>query len=136
VAPRAGGADGDRAAEVTGCRAWLTGGTFGPEASVLAPLLVSSVTVGALLLALKTGRLAVRRSAHDGGVDGRPGRDGLYPRRPTQSSAQAPDNAGTCSTHVRAVLPAWSRLAVSQQSAACGRVHRWRIGARPLDKLI
>jgi hypothetical protein len=25
-----------------------------------------------------------------------------------------------CSSHVRAVLPAWSRLAVSQQSAACG----------------
>jgi uncharacterized protein len=43
-----------------GAEAWLTGGTFGPEASVFALLLVSSVTVGALSLARKTGRLAVR----------------------------------------------------------------------------
>jgi uncharacterized protein len=42
-----------------GAEAWLTGGTFGPEASVFALLLVSSVTVGALSLARKTGRLAV-----------------------------------------------------------------------------
>ena len=43
-----------------GAEAWLTGGTFGPEASVFALLLVSSVTVGALWLAWKTGRFAVR----------------------------------------------------------------------------
>lgn len=35
---------------------WLTGGTFGPEASVLALLLISLVTVGALVLAHLTGR--------------------------------------------------------------------------------
>jgi membrane protease YdiL (CAAX protease family) len=39
--------------------AWLTGGTFGPEASVLALTLVTLVTVGALLTARKAGRLAV-----------------------------------------------------------------------------
>ncbi len=38
--------------------AWLTGGAFGPEASVLALLLVSVVTVGALLLARRTGRFS------------------------------------------------------------------------------
>lgn len=37
---------------------WLTGGTFGPEASVIALLLVSFVTVVALSLARKTGRFA------------------------------------------------------------------------------
>lgn len=36
--------------------AWLTGGAFGPEASVLALLLISLVTVGALVLAHRTGR--------------------------------------------------------------------------------
>jgi uncharacterized protein len=41
-------------------QAWLTGGTFGPEASVFALLLVSSVTLGALTLARKSGRFAVR----------------------------------------------------------------------------
>jgi membrane protease YdiL (CAAX protease family) len=40
--------------------AWLTGGAFGPEASVFALLLVSAVTVGALSLARKNGRFAVR----------------------------------------------------------------------------
>ena len=40
-----------------GAAAWLTGGTFGPEASVFALLLVGSVTVGALSLA---------RDSHDG----------------------------------------------------------------------
>ena len=39
---------------------WLTGGTFGPEASVLALILVSTVTVGALGLARRTGRFAAR----------------------------------------------------------------------------
>ena len=43
-----------------GTEAWLTGGIFGPEASVLALLLVSLVTVGALSLARKTGRFSVR----------------------------------------------------------------------------
>jgi len=43
-----------------GAEAWLTGGTFGPEASVFALLLVSSVTAGALSLARKTGRFAVQ----------------------------------------------------------------------------
>ena len=36
--------------------AWLTGGTFGPEASVLALLPISLVTVGALVFAHVTGR--------------------------------------------------------------------------------
>jgi membrane protease YdiL (CAAX protease family) len=40
--------------------AWLTGGAFGPEASVFALLLVSSMTVIALLLARRTGRFPVR----------------------------------------------------------------------------
>jgi len=39
--------------------AWLTGGTFGPEASVLALLLIGLVTVGALVLAHLTGRFVV-----------------------------------------------------------------------------
>lgn len=43
-----------------GATAWLTGGTLGPEASAFALLVVSSVTVGALLLARKAARFAVR----------------------------------------------------------------------------
>ena len=43
-----------------GTPGWLTGGTFGPEASVFALVLVGSVTVVALVLAQKTGRFAVR----------------------------------------------------------------------------
>jgi len=43
-----------------GAQAWLTGGAFGPEASVFALLLVSSVTVAALCLARKAGRFAGR----------------------------------------------------------------------------
>ena len=39
--------------------AWLTGGVFGPEGSVLALLLISLVTIGALVLAHLTGRFAV-----------------------------------------------------------------------------
>ena len=39
--------------------AWLTGGAFGPEASVLALLLISLVTVGALVLAHLAGRFVV-----------------------------------------------------------------------------
>ena len=43
-----------------GAEPWLTGGSFGPEASVFALVLVGSVTAGALSLARKTGRFAVR----------------------------------------------------------------------------
>ncbi len=43
-----------------GAEAWLTGGTFGPEASVFALILVGSVTAGALSLARKAGRFTVR----------------------------------------------------------------------------
>ena len=43
-----------------GAPAWLTGGTFGPEASVLALLLVATVTVTTLALARKTGSFAAR----------------------------------------------------------------------------
>jgi len=39
--------------------AWLTGGTFGPEASIFSLLLVGSVTAGALLMGRKRGRLAI-----------------------------------------------------------------------------
>jgi hypothetical protein len=39
---------------------WLTGGTFGPEASVLALILLTTVTAAALGLARKTGRFAAR----------------------------------------------------------------------------
>jgi membrane protease YdiL (CAAX protease family) len=42
-----------------GAPAWLTGGTFGPEASVPALLLVSCVTVAALLVARRAGRFLV-----------------------------------------------------------------------------
>jgi len=41
-----------------GAPAWLTGGTFGPEASVLALILVRSVTLAALLIAKNARRLA------------------------------------------------------------------------------
>lgn len=40
---------------------WLTGGAFGPEASVVALILVSTVTVGALLMARGSGSFAARR---------------------------------------------------------------------------
>ena len=43
-----------------GGAAWLTGGTFGPEASVFALILVTAVTLGTLWLARKTGRFAPR----------------------------------------------------------------------------
>jgi membrane protease YdiL (CAAX protease family) len=43
-----------------GAPAWLTGGTFGPEASVFALVLVTSVAGGALILARATGRIARR----------------------------------------------------------------------------
>lgn len=39
--------------------AWLTGGTFGPEASIFALILISLVTIGALVLAHVTGRFVV-----------------------------------------------------------------------------
>jgi membrane protease YdiL (CAAX protease family) len=43
-----------------GAPAWLTGGTFGPEASVLALILVATVTAAALALARQTGSFAAR----------------------------------------------------------------------------
>jgi membrane protease YdiL (CAAX protease family) len=42
-----------------GAPAWLTGGTFGPEASVLALVLLTLVTLGALRMARTSGRLTV-----------------------------------------------------------------------------
>ncbi|PYG02284.1 hypothetical protein SAMN05216184_101756 [Georgenia satyanarayanai] len=42
--------------------AWLTGGSFGPEASVVAILLCSVVTAGLLVVAHRRGRLVGRRS--------------------------------------------------------------------------
>jgi membrane protease YdiL (CAAX protease family) len=44
-----------------GATAWLTGGTFGPEASVFALLLISTITMAALSLARRTGRFDIRR---------------------------------------------------------------------------
>jgi len=41
-----------------GAPTWLTGGIFGPEASVVALVLVSAVTAGALAVAQKWGRFA------------------------------------------------------------------------------
>ena len=52
-----------------GAPAWLTGGTFGPEASVPALILVSTVTVGALALARKTGSVAARPQVNDRSAD-------------------------------------------------------------------
>jgi membrane protease YdiL (CAAX protease family) len=46
--------------ERPGTEAWLTGGSFGPEASVFALALVSAVTVVALISAHKAGRFAAR----------------------------------------------------------------------------
>ena len=56
-----GGHLGDSVAHSTareGAEPWLTGGTFGPEGSVLALLLISLVTAGALALARREGRFA------------------------------------------------------------------------------
>ena len=41
-----------------GAAAWLTGGTFGPEASVFALILISAITMGALGLAWRADRFA------------------------------------------------------------------------------
>ena len=43
-----------------GAQAWLTGGAFGPEASVFALVLVGAVTLAALELARRAGRFAAR----------------------------------------------------------------------------
>jgi membrane protease YdiL (CAAX protease family) len=43
-----------------GAAAWLTGGAFGPEASVFALVLLSTVTLGALALARRTGRFVAQ----------------------------------------------------------------------------
>jgi hypothetical protein len=48
-----------------GAEAWLTGGTFGPEASVFALVLVSAVTAAALRLAKRSGRFAARPHLSD-----------------------------------------------------------------------
>jgi membrane protease YdiL (CAAX protease family) len=66
-----GGGLGDSLAASTarpGAVAWLTGGTFGPEGSVFALLLVGAVTVSALWLARKSngGRLGGRSSGDAG----------------------------------------------------------------------
>jgi hypothetical protein len=59
-----------------GVPAWLTGGTFGPEASVFALILVSVVTLGALSTARKAGRFTVRTY-----LPSRPTRRGRRSRR-------------------------------------------------------
>ena len=41
-----------------GAATWLTGGTFGPEASLFALIVVSAATLGALALAWQTGRFS------------------------------------------------------------------------------
>jgi uncharacterized protein len=43
-----------------GAATWLTGGTFGPEASVFALVLVSAITMSALGLAWRAGRFAAQ----------------------------------------------------------------------------
>ncbi|HEU0102950.1 MAG TPA: type II CAAX endopeptidase family protein, partial [Mycobacteriales bacterium] len=61
-----GGDLGDSIAVSTarpGAQAWLTGGAFGPEASVFALVLVGSVAVGSLVLARRAGRFAGRPHA-------------------------------------------------------------------------
>lgn len=55
-----------------GAPAWLTGGTFGPEASVPALVLVSAVTVAALRWARKTGRFAGRAAINPARASSRP----------------------------------------------------------------
>jgi hypothetical protein len=45
----------------SGAATWLTGGTFGPEASLFALLLVSTITMAALSPARRTGRFDIRR---------------------------------------------------------------------------
>jgi hypothetical protein len=52
-----------------GAPAWLAGGTFGPEASALALALVTLVTLGALRMARKTGRLTVTTLPKSEGPD-------------------------------------------------------------------
>jgi hypothetical protein len=48
-----------------GAAAWLTGGTFGPEASVFALVLISATTVSALGLAWRTGRFTAQPDLTD-----------------------------------------------------------------------
>ena len=60
-----------------GAPTWLTGGPFGPEASVLALIMVTAVTVGALgLIARRTGHFAPR------------------PRSPAPDPVSSPSRAG------------------------------------------
>jgi len=72
--------------------AWLTGGTFGPEASVLALLLVTTVTLPALSTA---GRPTVSPAQESGPVPNatrsgypRHARDLVYTRRGEEASGQ------------------------------------------------
>ncbi len=51
----------------TGAPTWLTGGEFGPEASIIALALVSGVTIAALALIRRRTRLARRVAARGGG---------------------------------------------------------------------
>lgn len=48
-----------------GAPTWLTGGAFGPEASIVALVLVSVVTIAALALVRRRTRLARRGAAHE-----------------------------------------------------------------------
>ena len=48
-----------------GAPTWLTGGAFGPEASIVALVLVSGVTLAALALIRRRTRLAQREAAHE-----------------------------------------------------------------------
>lgn len=50
----------------TGAPTWLTGGTFGPEASVVALALVSAVTIAALAMIRRRTQLARRVARHEG----------------------------------------------------------------------
>ena len=80
-----------------GAAAWLTGGTFGPEGSTFALLLVGAVTVGALWLARKSygGRLSGRTS-------GDPGRTGLRHAVRLGLPGQHPGAARACPGHLGA----------------------------------
>ena len=47
-----------------GAPTWLTGGTFGPEASIVALVLVSATTLVAVMLIRRRAQLARRKAAH------------------------------------------------------------------------
>jgi membrane protease YdiL (CAAX protease family) len=62
-----------------GAEAWLTGGTFGPEASVLALVLVSAVTAGAFWLAQRADRFRRPAATSEDDVNGGGGRTPALP---------------------------------------------------------